>query len=95
MVAFVAGFSTAWLIIWFSGVSIYTLIRWLILGFCDEQKAVGYSHRLSIVIQILISLMNTDLNGMWKLLLVRGEDIYFELSRGRFEKPYDEAIYLR
>jgi len=33
------GFSSAWLILWFGGLAIYKIIRWLILGFCDDVSS--------------------------------------------------------
>lgn len=32
----VAGFLSVWLILWFGGLAIYKIIKWLILGFYDE-----------------------------------------------------------
>jgi len=33
------GFSSAWFILWFGGLAIYKIIRWTILGFCDDVSS--------------------------------------------------------
>lgn len=39
LVSFIIVFLGVWLILWFGGLAAYKLIRWLILGFCDDVNS--------------------------------------------------------